>query len=57
MARCCGHKFICGSDVDAGGGPVCHGRDGSGADAMRVTFCKKTIQNFSFTFSNRKFNI
>lgn len=35
---CGGHRLICGSDDDAGGGPVCQGRDGSGADAIRVTF-------------------
>lgn len=40
LAEFCGggHRLICGSDDDAGGGPVCQGRDGSGADAMRVTF-------------------
>lgn len=45
LAEFCGggHRLICGSDDDAGGGPVCQGRDGSGADAMRVTFCKKEI--------------
>lgn len=48
VARCCGHKFICGSDVEAGGGPVCHGRDGSGADAIRVTFFEKEQREFQF---------
>lgn len=46
---CCGHRLICGSEVDAGGGPPCHGRAGSGADEIRVTFCMGIKKNIKVT--------